>query len=143
MTPDKNLGIEANSSRVQGRKFLVEVLVSALLIASVAAAWLLAVDSRRRSLAKAQLRASLEQAALAAERAAADNEGDYSLLKGEGSPLLEEYNFKSYENVQISIVSATHTDYCLKASSSDVGGGAWQAASYDSTERVITSSDDC
>ena len=122
---------------------LLEFIAVAILLAAVALTAFFVISNRNRERARGEIEASLERAANAAEKVAAGAAGDYSLLEDEGIRALEDEGFEPSGPVQLSVISASSSRYCLKASHPSLGGSSWQAATYDSTDRSVDSADDC
>ena len=107
---------------------LIELLVVVLIIAILAAIAIPFFLAQRERSFESQAQSALKNAATAMESYGTQNEGSYvgAVVGTPGTPSndpksLETQGFNHTQKVVVSIVSATASDYCLKANHDNLG----------------------
>jgi Tfp pilus assembly protein PilE len=122
---------------------VIEVIGLFFLTAIIAAAALYGLKAHARNEARAQIRASLSRAALAAERYAADQEGSYSGLDSLQGDALESFGYRQVGPVSIDVEDAREESYCIRGEHSDLTGDKWALATFSSSADAPSASDEC
>jgi type IV pilus assembly protein PilA len=112
---------------------LIELLVVILIIGVLAAIAIPAFLNQREGAWASQVESDLKNAAIAAEQYAVDNNGSYA---GLSLAELDTFGYNVTDDVNLTVTSATASDYVLGATHDQRGTDAW---SYSSTTGIITS----
>lgn len=121
----------------------IEILVIVALLAFLVGATYMAIEQRRMSEARAGIERNLEQAALAVENYAAENEGDYTGTDGMTTSGLRKLGLRPVGDALLTVTQATEDTYCIRSEDEGLGSDRWAVATYSSEERKLSSNNSC
>jgi prepilin-type N-terminal cleavage/methylation domain-containing protein len=130
--------IRKAQEKSEGGFTLIELLVVMIIIGILAAIAIPVFLNQRKNGYRSALKSDLKNAALGVESAAADQDGDYTKIgTPAGTPPVGTalganttlpagtVEFSPSNNVVTKLVSASATDFCLKADHSSLSGETW------------------